>query len=235
MLVFVLGRLLRTLRVGAVGALFAASACGQVDRKVDSAQSVSPQIVDTGTPPASPVKRKPPLGGPLLVTDSTARDPRIETQGTNYVLYLPSEMARVLHDSLPGFTPLQQSAYPADLVAQHSSPLSVVIGDFNGDARRDIAVIGDSENTPAFFILLGKSDSIAEPRIISILRPVPNRPTNLRSYYLEYVGPERIAYPDNPKHVLDLRTDAIHAVSEDVSTIYYLLKGELRTFSVGGD
>jgi len=223
------------LLAAAVGPLFAASACGHADRKVDSTQSASTQMVNTGAAPAPRAEPKSPLGGPLVVVDSTVRDPRIEIQGTNYVLYLPSEMARVLHDSLPGFTPLQQSAYPADLVAHHSSPLSVVIGDFNGDSRRDIAVIGDSENTPAFFILLGKSDSIAEARIISILRPVPNRPTNLRSYYIEYVGPERIAYPDNPKHVLNLRTDAIHAVSEDVSTIYYLLRGEVRTFSVGGD
>jgi len=96
-------------------------------------------------------------------------------------------------------------------------------------------MIGTSQNTLAFFILLGKSDSIAEPRIVSILRPVPGTPSDLRSYYIEHVGPERIPYPDNPKLVLDLRTDAIHAVSEDVSTIYYLLKGEVHTFSVGGD
>lgn len=40
-----LGRLLRTLRLGAVGALVAATACGQADRKVDSAQSVSRKLL----------------------------------------------------------------------------------------------------------------------------------------------------------------------------------------------
>ena len=222
-------------RAGTVGALVVAGACGHADQKVDKAKSVPTHSVDTGAAPSVRVERKPALGGPSIVVDSTAREPHIETKGADYVLYLPPGMARALYDSLPGFIPLQQSTYPADLAAHHNSPLSVVVGDFNGDSKRDVAIIGDSQNTAAFIFLLAKSDSVPEPRIVSIERPVPNTPTSLRTYYIQFVGPERIEYPGSPKTVLDLRTDAIHAVSENVSTIYYLHRGEVRTFSVGGD
>jgi hypothetical protein len=144
-------------------------------------------------------------------------------------------MARALYDSLPGFTPLPETNYSLEVAIGHDSPLSVVVGDFNGDSRRDLAMIGDSENTAAFIFLLAASDSVSEPKIVSIQRPVPNTPTDLRSYYIQYVAPQKIAYPGSPETVLVLRNDAIHAVSEDVSTIYYLDHGAVRAFSVGGD
>jgi hypothetical protein len=106
------------------GALVAAGACGQTDQRVDTAKSVVAHSVDTGASPSARVEREAPLGGPIIVVDSNAREARIETRGgTEYVLYLPPEMARALYDSLPGFTPLQQSNYPADLASKHTSPL----------------------------------------------------------------------------------------------------------------
>jgi hypothetical protein len=220
------------MRLSALVASVGAGACGGGDRGADSTQAFPPTS-GTGVPAVAQEQK--PRTGPRISVDSTAREPRVESRGVDYVLHLPSDMARALYDSLPGFTPLQQSTYPADLAAKHNSPLSAVVGDFNGDSRRDVALIGDSGGTPAFVFLLAKSDSIAEPRIISILRPVPNTPTDLRSYYIQFVGPRRITYPGDPKTVLDLRTDAVHAINESVSTIYYLHQGEVRTFSVGGD
>lgn len=225
-------RLVLKVLLSALAALAGAGACGRADHAPDS-NGVIPQTADTEVVP--PALQEKPRTGPLLVIDSSAREPNVAIQGTGYVLFLPSEMARALYDSLPGFTPLLQSTYSADVLSKHKSPLSVVVGDFNGDSIRDVAMIGDSENTPAFIVILGKSDSIAEPRVISILRPVPNTPTDLRSYYIQYVAPQRIAYPGSPETVLDLRNDAIHAVSESVSTIYYLDHGKVRTFSIGGD
>jgi hypothetical protein len=220
------------MRLSALAALAGASACGHADHVPDS-NGVIPRTADSARAPS--VSNELQRTGPLLVVDSAAREPSIAIRGTEYVLSLPSEMARVLYDSLPGFTPLLQSTYPGDVVNTHNSPLSVVVGDFNGDSVRDVAMIGDSENTPAFIFVLAKSDSVPAPRVVSILRPVPNVPTDLRSYYIQSVAPQRITYPGSPESILDLKTDAIHAVSENVSTIYYLDHGAVRTFSVGGD
>lgn len=218
--------------MSALAVIAGAGACGHADHAPDS-NGVAPVTADSARAPSAPkeVQRT----GPLLVVDSSAREPSVAIRGTGYVLYLPSEMARVLYDSLPGFTLLPQSNYPVDVVSTHDSPLSIVVGDFNGDSVRDVAMIGESEHTPSFIFLLGKSDSVPEPRVVSILRPVPNVPTDLRSYYIQSVAPQRISYPGSPETILDLKTDAIHAVSENVSTIYYLDHGQVRAFSVGGD
>lgn len=220
------------LRLSGLAAIAGASACGHADQVPGSSGVASGTAEGARGPAAIPVRQ---LTGPLLVVDSTTREPSVEIRGTEYVVSLPLEMARVLYDSLPGFTPLLQSIYPRDVVSEHNSPLSTVVGDFNGDSVRDVAMIGDSENTPAFIFLLAKSDSVPEPRVVSVLRPVPNVPTDLRSYYIQSVAPQRIAYPGSPEAILDLKTDAVHAVSESVSTIYYLDRGQVRTFSVGGD
>ena len=220
------------LRLSALAAIAGANACGHADHVRDSS-GVAPGTAEGARGPAAIPERQ--LTGPLVVVDSATREPSVEIRGTRYILRLPSEMARVLYDSLPGFTPLPQSGYPVDVMSTHDSPLSIVVGDFNGDSTRDVAMIGDSENTPAFIFLLAKSDRVPEPRVVYVLRPAPNVPTDLRSYYIQSVAPQRIAYPGSPEAILDLKTDAIHAVSENVSTIYYLDHGQVHTFSVGGD
>ena len=225
-------RLAWKMRLSALATVAGAGACGHPDHVSDSNGASGRTEASAAVP--SVLNERPPTG-PLIVVDSSAREPSVELRGTEYILSLPSGMARVLYDSLPRFTPLLQSTYPGDIVRNRNSPLSVVVGDFNGDSVRDVAMIGDSDNTPAFIFLLAKSDSIAEPRVVSILRPVPNSPTDLRSYYIQSVAPQRIAYPGSPQTILDLKTDAIHALSENVSTIYYLDHAKVRTFSVGGD
>jgi hypothetical protein len=225
-------RLVWKIRLSTLSTLAVAGACGHADH-TPASKGAAPRTADSSGVPSSLRDRQ--RTGPLLAVDPIAREPSVEIRGTGYVLNLPSEMARVLYDSLPGFTLLPQSTYPVDVVSTHDSPLSVVVGDFNGDSGRDVAMIGDSDNTPAFIFLLAKSDSIPEPRVVSILRPVPNVPTDLRSYYIQSVAPQRITYPGSPESILDLKTDAIHARSENVSTIYYLDHGKVRTFSVGGD
>jgi hypothetical protein len=70
---------------GAVGALVVAGACGHTDQNVDTAKLVAAHSVDSGAAPAAHVERKPPLGGPSIVVDSTAREPHLEIKGTDYV------------------------------------------------------------------------------------------------------------------------------------------------------
>jgi hypothetical protein len=144
-------------------------------------------------------------------------------------------MGRLLFDSLPGFSPQPQSLYSPGLTGGRKSPMSVVTGDFDGDSKRDIVMVGTSQNTPVLIMLLAKSESSAKPKLLFLLRPDPNSPTSLGSKYLEFVAPKRIASPDDKKVVLDLRADAVNLIGENLSEIAYLDHGVLRWFSVAGD
>jgi hypothetical protein len=175
------------------------------------------------------------LGGPTLSVDSAISQPTLDTLGGVYTVHLPSEMARLLYDSLPGFTLFPQSNYPAALVAAHTTPLSIVLGDFNGDSAQDVAMLGESDSTAAFIIVLARSATVREAQLVSIQRPLRHTVSDLPTYYLEHVSPQTFISPDNPKYKLELRTDAIHANSENVSTIYYLKNGQVHTFPMAGD
>ena len=195
-----------------------------------TAESTHLAVTDTSVASSTPRENAKPIGGPRILVDSSAQDASLEKTSNEYVVHIPSKMARLLYDSLPGFTPYQQSAYSPRLV--HDSALSVVIGDFDGDSRRDVAMVGTSATKPALFMLLARSDSTAEPRIVFILPPTPPDPG---PYMLGYVARGRIKSPDNPKFVLELRTDAIHLLSEVVSEICYLDRGTMRSLGVAGD
>jgi len=144
-------------------------------------------------------------------------------------------MAQLLYDSLPGFYAQPQSSYSPGLVGGRKTPMAVVVGDFDGDSRRDVAMVGVSENTPVLIMLLANSQTSASPKLVFLLRPKPNTPTSLGSDYLEFVAPARIPSPDDKTVVLDLHSDAVNIVGPNVSEIAYLDHGVVRWFSVGGD
>jgi hypothetical protein len=173
------------------------------------------------------------LRGPELAVDSSGTQPRLDTLEDFYVVRLPSDMARVLNDSVPGFTPLSQTTYPLQFAGLHRAPLSVVLGDFNGDSARDIAMLGKSEGSSAFIIVLAKSAKIPEPRLLSVLRPLPPTRGDLPTY-LERVSPQTFTPRADPRIHLDLRADAVRAYRDSGSTIYYLKDGKVRELSVGG-
>jgi hypothetical protein len=173
--------------------------------------------------------------GPTLRLDSTISEPRLDNVGGVFTVHLPADMARVLNDSLPGFTPFPQTNYSSSLRAMHATPLSIVLGDFNGDSAQDVAMLGESDSTPALILVLARSAKMPEPRLVWVMRPAPHTSGGLPTYYLERVGPQTLTYPDNPKIKLELRTDGIYAFNESVSTVYYLKDGQVRTFSMAGD
>jgi hypothetical protein len=216
-------------------ALAALLACGPTEKNESKAQPAPPLVPESAASPAVAQTKKPVMTGPRLVVDSSIKDPRLEIQNDDYVLRLPVEMVRLLHDSLPGFSPRQQSTYSSDLVAGSDSPLSVVVGDFNGDSKLDVAMLGEAEKTPVLFMLLARSDSSRTPSIVFILRPPPNTPNVLGRAYIKRVRPQRIEDPDQQRPTLDLRTDAINMFHDEASTIIYLDHGLVRWFSVGGD
>jgi hypothetical protein len=229
-------RRVRAVRICALAAIVAAQGCRQSDENARIAQSVPSSVSSTET--ATKTIEPNTHAGPLLIPDSTIVDPRIETLGDQYVSRLPADMARVLYDSLPGFTPIQQSAYPPGISAKHNSPLSVVVGDFNGDSRQDLVMVGRFQNTPIFLMLLGKSEPTKQAQLIVIARPEPGTPTEIDTNYFEHVGPHRIKNPDDPTSFFDLRTDGVlvqNAHDDKIYAIYFWDHGEVQQYSLGGD
>ena len=230
-------RFSKALAYGATSvSLLVAASCGEASRKqADNVQSTKSARVESSTVavPADTSKAIVPAG-PRIAADSLANDPREERTDNEFVVRLPSSMARVLFDSLPGFVPQPQAGYRPSL-AKRPSAVSVVIGDFDGDSKRDIAMVGTSSATPVLIMLLAKSAANADPRLVFLSRPDPGTPSSLGSQYLEFVGPGRIASPDDKKNVLDLRTDAIRVIGENLAEIVYLDRGAVRSFSIRGD
>lgn len=167
--------------------------------------------------------------------DTSAGEPRLAAKNGEYVLYLPVAMARVIMDKLPGFEPFQLSSWPAATVATIVSEnpdtalASVVLGDFNGDSKTDVAIQGNAGRIGATFMLLAKSDSVPSPRILFSDRGDSNKPTG--NSYISLLHPQKIIDPLT-QEVFDLRADAVHLIVIDkASVLYYLDHGVVREYT----
>jgi hypothetical protein len=186
-------------------------ACREGDRKEAGAVTVkaisdsnAPSLLDSSSAP----QRTPRYLEPQVVTDTPAKSASIEKEGEKWVLRLPTTMTRVLRDSLPGF------------IAHE-----VVLGDFNGDSAIDVAMDGGNAETSAFFLLLAKSDSLPESRILFAWKAEPH-PPDVESW-LRLVHPQE--FPGNAEtSPFTLRTDGVvYGVSDKGGAIYYVEKGVL--------
>ena len=207
-------------------------ACSPKDRETRSNTVQEADRIDQlQNESSSPAVTATVLSGPSIVIDSTGIQARLEQVSRHLIVHLSSQMARVIYDSLPGFTPLPQSTYGVPRPNESDAAYSVVVGDFDGDSLQDVAMLGTSRNSPVLFMLLAKADSAG--RTIFLIEPAS--PPDSRAYRLAFVGPQRLQSPDNKDYFVDLRTDAIHLQSESVSTVCYLDHGTLRWFGMAGD
>jgi hypothetical protein len=210
-------------------------ACVGRDAQTRAADSAATVPVSSSTP-SRKLAQAPKITGISLVVDSTKAQPTVERGLGEYVVRLPREMAHELYDHLPDFMPLSRSAYDSALatwVDTHdsaASALSVVIGDFDGDARTDIAMIGTSQDSVAQIILLARSDSTGKPRLL-------------------FLGPQQSATPQYPEMTyfsplhasrlpngFSLRTDGVRVIEfEQTQVLYYLDRGVLRQAYTSGD
>jgi hypothetical protein len=122
-------------------------------------------------------------------------------------------MARVLDDSLPG-------------LKAHE----LVIGDFNGDSRQDVAIDADAGKTSAFVIVLSKSDSVLQPRLFFVWKGV-ERPAGLYTE-MGVVHPQEFPGDGEMTGPYTLRTDAVVYGYEMAASIYFIDKGKLRSYSI---
>lgn len=175
--------------------------------------------------------------GPRIEVDSSKSEPRLEARDRAYVLVLPAATASLLFDSLPAFVPTQLATYPAVatppiayLHADVELP-SVLIGDFNGDSKRDVALSGRSGRRAATLMVLSKSDSVTTPRILFLNKE------KIADDAMPYLGLLHAHELNDPYEVtIDLHTDAVQRVVQYKSSIvYYLENGVIKSYTHGGD
>lgn len=235
-----------------VAALVGLSSCTKSDDSPKSPQAPdSTAQVDTARPLASMTLLE--ATGPRLVEDSSNSEPKLELRDNEFVIHIPAAMARVLAGSLPGFTPVQRSAFDKRLVrwvadrrnreppsiladsdAVFASALSVVVGDFNGDGRRDVAMDGVAGDSTARVFLLAAADSKASPQLIYLYPPQKFQDYGPSINYMTLVRPGKIGGfdPVEGSEPLDLRTDAVEViVFEKASEVYFLERGIVKRFT----
>jgi hypothetical protein len=148
-----------------------------------------------------------------ITIDTLIGEPQIESRASAWILRLPLDMARVLDDSLPG-------------LKVHE----LVIGDFNGDSRQDVAIDADAPKTAALVILLSKSDSVPKPRLFFVWK-IESRVAGLYAY-MSVVHPQEFPGDGEMTGPYILRTDAVLYGHEMAAMIYFIEKGELRSYSL---
>ena len=194
---------------------------------------------------------------PRLVIDSAAKEPVLELLNGEFVVRLPLDMARLLADSLPDFTPIKRAAFdknlvswrdhyadrrptsldPADSDGIWESALSVVVGDFNGDSRRDVAMEGLAGDTYAVFFLLSAPDAHSSPALVYFHPPHKGSATPIDGSFINYltlIRPGKVGgfTEEGDPPVLDLRRDAVeYSAYEKGSEIYYIDKGVVQIFT----
>lgn len=216
--------------IGCMVAFLAAVACER-NPKEDSDRTVSTAIVDSPSVPSTSSKSIEPMGGPEVIVDSAISGVLLERRENKFVLRLPAAMARTLYDTLPHFTPIPQAYFGAPPPNMPDSSRSAIVGDFDGDSRQDVVMLGKSDSATVLFMLLA-SDGSGKPHIVFI---DPATPPDWPQYLLHLVRPRKFVSPDNEDYTLDLHADAIHMVSGIVSQICYLDHGKVQYFGMAGD
>lgn len=214
----------------------ASIACADTKRDAPGSDTLSTLPPSQASAPVPTARGPIRVTGARLIVDSTATAPTIQETGGEYHILLPLAMARVLHDSLPGFSPLPRSAFDSSVIRwvdskqPEASPLSVVIGDFDGDSRPDIAMMGTSLDSVAQIILLARP---AEPGNTQLFFLDPRRldmPQYPKWMYLAPLAPSRL--PNG----FELRTAGLRSIVFDkAEVIFYLDRGALRKAYTGED
>ena len=199
---------------------------GETDGLRRGAQSARVTATDSALPILSSQR-----GDVRVVGDSSARGPRIDSTATGLLVRLPAAMARLLFDSLPAFSPLSNSGYDSGTVAwavgidPATQLLSAVLGDFDADGSKDIAMHGNFGDSTASVMILSNSSTAGLPRLLFF----GSRPS--RSHKTDY---EVLLRRPDPSLILEaygLSRDAVESVHIGKgAVVYFIDKGLLRGF-----
>jgi len=198
------------------------------EQQNNTAASSTPMTSDSPLATVAQISR-PPRTGPRLVVDSAATEPNIEMTDGEYVLHLPTTFARVLEDSFPKFVPVSRQKYDSSLVASidlHNpqlAPLSTVVGDFNGDHKADVAMLGYALNAAFAFVILVSGE---QPTAVVVDR-LEARGSGKEYDYIRLAKPQiYTGYGEKGKTTIDLATDAVKKeIVDKLTMLVYLDHG----------
>jgi hypothetical protein len=160
-----------------------------------------------------------------LTSDSTAPSPWIQSESGRAVVHVPPEMLTVLYDTLPGFVPFPPWAYNAQVLVgwrdetPPAAPLSVAVGDFDGDGRADLAMIGNFRDSTARILLVSNRQTGTGPRLVFLGPRWPAVRMGDNDTYLRRAD----------RSVLQRDADGVEEITEGKgAVIFYLDHGTLR-------
>jgi hypothetical protein len=164
--------------------------------------------------------------------DSTVAEPRIDTLATEFIVHMPIRLAQILEDSFPRFSLFSRRNYDISVVANidrhepEKSPLTATAGDFDGDGRRDLAMLGRSSNAVFAFVILLSGD---QPKILVVQHQIAPEFDRLNDY-ISLVKPQTISgYGGRGKTDLNLATDGIQKeIVEKLTLLVYLDHGAVK-------
>lgn len=206
-----------------------AFACSREQQSKETARSTN-----TASDSIAPVPQvsRPARTGPRLLVDSTRSEPLLETTDQEYVLRLPPRLARILEDTFPKFVPVSRQRYDSSFVASidahqpQVAALSTVVGDFDGDHKADVAMLGYPSNAAFAFVILLSSD----PPKLLVLDRFDARGEGKESDYISLAKPQRFTgYGGAAKATVNLSTDAIlKEIVDKLTMLVYLDRGVVR-------
>ncbi len=168
-----------------------------------------------------------------------AREPRLQLTDSASVVELPAAMGKALAAHAPGVVPWRRNEYAPEVLAHlEEAPTEVlfgVVGDFNGDGARDVALQGYTDRHELFLVLLAAGDSA---RVIELeRRDLYFRPRGLkRDIYLRPVRPGETVEVSSEvsERPPAIEHDAFMQVFEGQAAMLYYWNGErFVTFVVG--
>jgi hypothetical protein len=227
---------LRASRLALIPAVLLLSACERPAARTASDTPAPTTARDTVLPAAKDTTPPDELPGDTvttLVEDSAATEPRLESVGSGYVLWLPTSMHDALQAVAPGFEAFRRRDYSRDIrqylrLNELTIPLFAVVGDLNGDGRKDAVVHGVRDSGVVIVAVLNNRSGA---RAVEIRRHRDFDPQNRRlGTYLVHQPPETIRseWEEQP---LQLRNDAFVIVYfEKAAMLHYYRDGKFLEY-----
>jgi hypothetical protein len=161
--------------------------------------------------------------GSSSLSEGKARGgPTVRTIGGLHTIDLPTDMKKALRDHDPRFKIWEQEAYDQEIIGWYSysdreSP-SAIVGDFNGDGVRDVALYGRNETDTAIYCLLSGPHGF---RVVEVEKREGIAHERL-TLYLSVVPRGRAGLMEGELH---LKTEAIRVSSWEKSSSIYFFEG----------
>jgi hypothetical protein len=170
-----------------------------------------------------------------LVEETSATEPRLEPVGTGYVLRMPTRMHAALQTMAPGFKSFRRGDYGLEVrhfmrIMERATPLFAVIGDFDGDGRKDAVVHGATDSAIVLVAVLNKRSGA---RTVEIGDARGDLPARALWRYLVHHPPGTIESPMEARP-LQLKNDAFGLISfEKGGVLYYYRDGRFVRYTTG--